>query len=43
MPPDKIIGVLRQPTTKMEEGGMTAVDLREEEMKALLAYLNSLK
>jgi ubiquinol-cytochrome c reductase cytochrome b subunit len=43
MPPDKIIGVLKQPTAKMEEGGMTAVELREEEMKALLAYLNSLK
>lgn len=41
--PDKLTVVLKQPTEKMVEGGMEPVLLKEEEMKALIAYLNSLK
>ena len=43
LPPDKLMAVLKQPTAKMEEGGMEPVLLKEEEMKALLAYLNNLR
>ncbi len=43
LPPDKLEAVLRQPTEKMAAGGMTSVKLKDEEMKALIAYLNSLK
>lgn len=43
LPPDKLMAVLKQPTAKMEEGGMTPVELKEGEMKELIAYLNSLK
>ena len=43
LPPDKLMAVLKQPTAKMEEGGMEPVELKEEEMKALIAYLNSLR
>lgn len=43
LPQDKLMTVLKQPTAKMEEGGMEPVLLKEEEMKALIAYLNSLK
>jgi ubiquinol-cytochrome c reductase cytochrome b subunit len=35
--------VLRRPTEKMTAGGMPPVDLKNEEMKALLAYLQGLK
>ncbi len=42
-PPDKLAALLQQPSPKMQEGGMTAVKLKEDEMKALLAFLNSLK
>ena len=34
---------LRKPTEKMTTGGMPPVDLKDKEMKALVAYLQSLK
>ncbi len=40
---DQIEKLLRHPTPKMSDGGMSAVDLNEEELKALIAYLQSLK
>lgn len=43
LPPDKVVAVLRQPTEKMAAGGMTPLNLKDEEMKALIAYLTSLK
>jgi ubiquinol-cytochrome c reductase cytochrome b subunit len=42
-PADKLTGLLKQPTDKMTAGGMTAVEISDQEMKALVAYLNSLK
>ncbi len=41
--PDKLIAMLKQPTNKMSEGGMTPVEIDDEEMKALIAFLNSLR
>ncbi len=35
--------ILKHPTVKMTAGGMPAVDLPPEEMKALIAYVESLK
>lgn len=35
--------LLRKPTAKMTAGGMPVVDLKDEEMKPLVAYLRSLK
>ncbi len=35
--------ILKQPTTKMVAGGMPPVALKDDEMKALIAYLQSLK
>ncbi len=43
LPPDKLANVLKQPTEKMTAGGMTAVEIGDGEMKALIAYINSLK
>lgn len=43
MSPDELIVVLRQPTAKMAEGGMTPLKLRDDEVKAVVAYLRSLK
>jgi mono/diheme cytochrome c family protein len=34
---------LKQPTTKMTAGGMPATNLKDEDMKALVAYVRSLK
>src|SRR2546423_7719649 len=39
----KLEALLRNPTPKMTAGGMPAADLKAEEMKLLLAYLQSLK
>jgi len=36
-------GLLRKPTERMTAGGMPAVDLKDDEMKSLVAYLRSLK
>jgi mono/diheme cytochrome c family protein len=41
--PDRLAGLLHQPTAKMTAGGMQAVDLKDEELKALIAYVESLK
>lgn len=40
---EKLEAVLRQPTDKMTAGGMSATDLKNEDMKALVAYVQSLK
>jgi ubiquinol-cytochrome c reductase cytochrome b subunit len=40
---DKLTALLKQPTDKMTGGGMTAVEISDAEMKALVAYLDSLK
>jgi hypothetical protein len=39
----KLEALFRVPTDKMTSGGMQAVDLKAEEMKALISYLQSLK
>jgi len=41
--PDKLAALLRHPTQKMIAGSMNAVVTNDEEMQALIAYLNSLK
>ncbi len=38
-----IEALLRHPTDKMTAGGMPAVDIKDDEMKLLIAYLQSLK
>lgn len=38
----KLQTLLRSPTDKMTAGGMTAVELKEDEMKELVSYLDSL-
>jgi quinol-cytochrome oxidoreductase complex cytochrome b subunit/mono/diheme cytochrome c family protein len=42
-PPDRVAGLLNRPTTKMTAGGMPAVSLPPDDLKALVAYLESLK
>jgi ubiquinol-cytochrome c reductase cytochrome b subunit len=42
-PGDKLAALLKQPTDKMTSGGMTALELTDQEMKGLIAYLNRLK
>ena len=42
-PPDKLTRLLKQPTDKMTAGGMTPVEISDQELKALIAYLNTLK
>lgn len=39
----KIESLLRKPTEKMTAGGMPVVDLKDDQMKALVAYLQTLK
>jgi ubiquinol-cytochrome c reductase cytochrome b subunit len=39
----KLEALLRHPTDKMTAGGMPAVDLKDDEMNPLIAYLESLK
>jgi ubiquinol-cytochrome c reductase cytochrome b subunit len=39
----KLEALLRTPSEKMTSGGMTAVDLKQDEMKTLISYLQSLK
>jgi len=41
--PDRLAGLLHQPTAKMTADGMQPVDLKDEELKALIAYVESLK
>jgi ubiquinol-cytochrome c reductase cytochrome b subunit len=40
---DQLSAILKQPTDKMTEGGMTPLEISEEEMKALIAFLHSLR
>jgi ubiquinol-cytochrome c reductase cytochrome b subunit len=40
---DQITELLRHPTTKMKAGGMPTPDLSPDDMKALVAYVTSLK
>jgi ubiquinol-cytochrome c reductase cytochrome b subunit len=42
-PPDRLADLLRHPTVKMTAGGMPAVNLPADDLKALIAYLDSLK
>jgi ubiquinol-cytochrome c reductase cytochrome b subunit len=42
-PADRLAALLKKPTDKMTSGGMTAVELTDEETKGLIAYLTSLK
>jgi ubiquinol-cytochrome c reductase cytochrome b subunit len=35
--------ILKQPSTAMVQGGMTPTDLKDEDLKALIAYVESLK
>jgi ubiquinol-cytochrome c reductase cytochrome b subunit len=41
--PEKVVALLRRPTKKMRDGGMDPVQLNDDEMKALITYLSSLK
>lgn len=41
--PDQLAELLRHPTAEMTAGGMSAVDLPQENLKALIAYLESLR
>jgi ubiquinol-cytochrome c reductase cytochrome b subunit len=40
---DALLNVLKNPTQKMKDGNMDPVELPDEQMNALLSYLNSLK
>ncbi len=42
-PGEKLPALLRQPTSKMLDGGMPAVAVNDEQMRALVAYLTSLE
>jgi len=39
----KLEALLKRPSTAMSQGGMTPTDLNGEELKALIAYVGSLK
>jgi mono/diheme cytochrome c family protein len=41
--PDQLAEIFKHPTTKMTAGGMPAVDLPPDDLKALIAYVDSLK
>jgi quinol-cytochrome oxidoreductase complex cytochrome b subunit/cytochrome c2 len=41
--PDQLEALLRHPTRKMIDGGMNAVVVNDQEMKSLIAYINSVK
>ena len=38
----QLIALLRSPNSKMTDGGMTAVDLKQDDLEALVAYLRQL-
>jgi ubiquinol-cytochrome c reductase cytochrome b subunit len=42
-PPDKLAELLKHPTAKMNTGGMPPVDLPPDDLKALIAYVESFK
>jgi cytochrome c553 len=39
----QLIALLRTPSSKMTNGGMTAVDLKQDDLEALAAYLRQLR
>ena len=41
--PDQLAELLHHPTAKMTAGGMPAIDMSPDELKALISYLESLK
>ena len=41
--PDQLVELFKHPTTKMNAGGMPPVDLPPHDLKALIAYVESLK
>src|SRR6202022_45392 len=41
--PDQLVQLFKHPTAKMTAGGMPSVDLPPDDLKALIAYLESLK
>ncbi len=43
LPPDQLADLIRHPNAKMKAGGMPAFPFSDEDMKALIAYLDSLK
>ena len=43
MSPESISSLLRTPTPPMEDGGMFALEIPDEDMSALVAYLVSLE
>jgi ubiquinol-cytochrome c reductase cytochrome b subunit len=42
-PPDRIAELFKRPTTKMTAGGMSPIELSPDDLKALIAYVESLK
>jgi cytochrome c553 len=40
---DELTDLLKKPTPKMIEGGMQAVNVSDDDLKALVAYIKSLK
>jgi ubiquinol-cytochrome c reductase cytochrome b subunit len=42
-PPDKLEELFKHPTAKMNAGGMPPIDLAPDDLKALIAYIESLK
>ncbi|MGH9452230.1 MAG: cytochrome b N-terminal domain-containing protein [Terriglobia bacterium] len=43
LPPDKLAYLVRHPNAQMKAGGMPSFPLSDDDMKALIAYLDSLK
>ena len=41
--PDQLADLFKHPTAKMNAGGMPAIDLPPDDLKALIAYVESLK
>jgi mono/diheme cytochrome c family protein len=42
-PAEELSNLLRHPTAKMIEGEMKSIDVSDEDLKALVAYIKSLK
>jgi mono/diheme cytochrome c family protein len=42
-PPDQLAELLKRPTAKLNAGGMPPVDLPPDDLKVLIAYVESLK
>jgi hypothetical protein len=41
--PDQLAELFKHPTAKMNTGGMPPIDLPPDDLKALIAYVESLK